>query len=129
MLELADDLSADWIFDLWEVAPTPEKTARVREATVARILKKHRIRRFDAAHVRSELCKPALSVAQGTTEAATSHIRVAVERLRLIHLQLVSNHSATVSCLWLNHDGHCGCVRPKGRAEGGTERRDVQPRE
>ena len=88
MLELADDLSADWVLDLWEAAPTPEKTARMREATVARILKSHRIRRFDATHVISELRKPALSVAQGTTEAATAHIRLVVAQLRLLNRQL-----------------------------------------
>jgi transposase len=88
MLELADDLSAEWVFDLWEAAPTPEKTARVREATVARILKSHRIRRFDAAHVISELRKPALRVAQGTTEAATAHIRLVIAQLRLLNRQL-----------------------------------------
>lgn len=90
MLELADDLGADWVLDLWEAAPTPEKAARVREAAVARILKSYRVRRFDAAHVISELRKPALSVAQGTTEAATAHIRVVVEQLRLVNRQLAA---------------------------------------
>jgi transposase len=89
MLDLAtDDLAHDWFLDLWEAAPTPEKAARVRETTVARILKNYRIRRFDAAHVISELRKPALSVAQGTTEAATAHIRVVVAQLRLVNRQL-----------------------------------------
>jgi len=90
MLELADDLGADWVLDLWEAVPTPEKAARVREAAVARILKTYRIRRFNAAHVISELRKPALSVAQGTTEAATAHIRVAVQQLRLVNRQLAN---------------------------------------
>ena len=91
MLELADDLDANWFLDLWEAVPTPAKAARVRVTTIARILKSHRIRRFDAAHVLSELRKPALIVAQGTTEAATAHIRVAVERLRLINRQLADS--------------------------------------
>lgn len=90
MLELADDLGADWILDLWEAIPAPEKAARVREAAVARILKTYRIRRFNAAHVISELRKPALSVAQGTTEAATAHIRVTVQQLRLVNRQLAN---------------------------------------
>jgi transposase len=88
MLELAGDLAAEWMLDLWEAAPTPEKAARVRETAVARILKSYRIRRFDAAHVISQLRKPALSVARGTTEAATAHIRVVVAQLRLINRQL-----------------------------------------
>jgi len=85
ILELVDDdLAADWLLALWELVPTPEKAARVRETTIARVLKKHRVRRFDAAHVLSELRKPALTVAQGTIEAATAHIRVAIEQLRFI---------------------------------------------
>jgi hypothetical protein len=88
MLEIANDLGADWVLDLWEAAPTPEKAARVSRKAVARILKSHRIRRFDALHVISELRKPALSVAQGTTEAAIAHIRVVIEQLRLVNRQL-----------------------------------------
>jgi transposase len=38
--------------------------------------------------VLSELRKPALGVAQGTTEAATAHIRVTIERLRVVNRQL-----------------------------------------
>jgi hypothetical protein len=87
MLELGD-LDENWMLDLWEVAPTPEKASRASKAAVARVLKKHRIRRFDAAQVLGELRKPALSVAQGTIEAATAHIRIAIERLRLVNRQL-----------------------------------------
>jgi transposase len=87
MLELGD-LDADWMLELWEAAPTPQKAARASKAAIQRVLKKHRIRRFDAAQVLSELLKPALSVAQGTVEAATAHIRVAIERLRLVNRQL-----------------------------------------
>jgi transposase len=87
MLELGD-LDEDWMFELWEAAPTPQKAARTSKAAIQRILKTHRIRRFDAAQVLSELRKPALSVAQGTIEAATAHIRAVVERLRLVNRQL-----------------------------------------
>src|SRR6516165_7653628 len=87
MLELGD-LDEDWMLDLWEAAPTPEKAARASKAAITRILKKYRIRRLDADQVLSELRKPALSVAQGTIEAATAHIRVALERLRLVNRQL-----------------------------------------
>src|SRR6202011_5161084 len=36
MLELADDLAADWFLDLWSQAPTPAKAARLRETTIER---------------------------------------------------------------------------------------------
>ena len=87
--EIANDLSDAWILDLWEAAPTPEKAAHVPKKAIARILKSHRIRRFDATQVISELRKPAVNVAQGTTEAATAHIRVVIEQLRLVNRQLV----------------------------------------
>jgi len=35
MLELADDLAADWFLDLWSQAPTPAKAARLRETTIS----------------------------------------------------------------------------------------------
>src|SRR5262249_21045460 len=88
MLELADDVGANWFLDLFEAVPTPEMAANVRENTIARILKDHRIRRFGAAHVLSELRKPALAVAPGTIEAATARIRGLIERIRLINGQL-----------------------------------------
>jgi transposase len=88
MLELADDVGANWFLDLFEAVPTPEKAANVREKTIARILKNHRIRRFDATHVLNELRKPALSVAPGTIEAATAHIRGLIERIRMINRQI-----------------------------------------
>jgi len=88
MLELADDVGANWFLDLFEAVPTPEKAANVRGKTIARILKKHRIRRFDATHVLGELRKPALIVAPGTIEAATASIRGLIERIRLINGQL-----------------------------------------
>ena len=88
MLELTDDVGANWFLDLFEAVPTPEKAANVREKTIARILKNYRIRRFDAAHVLSELRKPALAVAPGTIEASTARIRGLIERIRMINNQL-----------------------------------------
>lgn len=88
MLQLADDVGANWFLDLFEAVPTPEKAASAREKTIARILKNHRIRRFDAAHVLSELRKPALTVAPGTIDAATARIRGLIERVRIINSQL-----------------------------------------
>jgi transposase len=88
MLEFADDVGANWFLDLFEAVPSPEKAARVREKTIARILKDHRIRRFDPAHVLSELRKPALAVAPGTIEAATARIRGLIVRIRIINSQL-----------------------------------------
>jgi hypothetical protein len=47
MLELGD-LDADWMLDLWEAVPMPQKAARASKKAIERVLKKHRIRCFDA---------------------------------------------------------------------------------
>jgi len=82
------DLAANWFLDVWEKAPSPAQAARVSEKTIARILKNHRIRRFDAAEVLRILRQPPLTVAPGTVEAATAHIRTVAARLRLVNQQI-----------------------------------------
>jgi transposase len=86
--EISDDLAAEWFLDVWEQVPTPAQAARVRENTIAQLLKKHRIRRIDAAEVLRILRRPPLVVAPGTTEAATAHIRALTVRLRIINQQI-----------------------------------------
>ena len=86
--ELSDDLVADWFLDLWQQVPTPAQAARTSEKTIAQILKQHRIRRVDAATVLRVLRAQALTVAPGTTEAASAHIRTLAARARLINAQL-----------------------------------------
>ena len=73
MLRFNPDPAEEWIFALWEAAPTPAKAARLRQAEVEKLLKRHRIRRIDAAWVLAILKKQALVVASGVTEAAVAH--------------------------------------------------------
>ena len=87
LLELGEDVTAEWILALWSVAPTPAKAAQLREATVARLLARHRIRRLDAASVLGVLRQPAITVAAGVTEAAVLHLRSLVARLRLANTE------------------------------------------
>jgi transposase len=82
------DPTANWFLDLWEKAPSPGQAARVSEKAIARILKDHRIRRFDATEVLRILRQPPLAVAPGTVEAATAHIRTVAARLRLVNQQI-----------------------------------------
>ena len=92
MLELDGDLGAEWLLDLWEVVPTPAKALRIRDKTIAALLKRNRIRRFDATHVLDVMRKPTVRVAAGTTEAARAHISALVARIRLVNRQLVQAH-------------------------------------
>ena len=80
---MSDDVTAEWVLDLWTLAPTPTKAARLREATLARLLQEHRIRRLDAEQVVGLLRQRAITVAEGVTEAAVLHLRSLVARLRL----------------------------------------------
>jgi transposase len=87
LLELADDVTAEWVLELWSLAPTPAKAARLREATLAHLLRRHRIRRLDAASALGVLRQPAITVAAGVTEAAVLHLRSLVARLRLANTE------------------------------------------
>src|SRR5918998_566405 len=87
MLELSDDLTAEWLLELWSMAPTPAEAARLREATLARLLRRHRIRRLEAAGVLEVLRQPAITVAAGVIEAAVLHLRSLVARLRLANAE------------------------------------------
>jgi transposase len=87
LLALSDDVTAEGVLALWTRAPTPAQAARLREATLARLLRQHRIRKLDAPAVRGILRQPAITVAPGVTEAAVLHLRSLVARLRLANQQ------------------------------------------
>ena len=92
MLQFDSDLTEEWILELWEMAPTPAKAARLRQAAVEKLLKSHRIRRIGTAEVVAALKQTALTVAPGVTEAAVAHIRVLIESIRLCAKQLKEAH-------------------------------------
>jgi transposase len=92
MLALENDLGTEWLLDLWETVPTPDKAARIREVTIAKVLKRHRIRRFRAAQVLDILRQPPVRVAIGTTAAASAHIATLSARIRLVNQQLKQAH-------------------------------------
>jgi transposase len=91
-LDLADDLTADWVAELWALAPTPDKARRLRPSTLERLLKRHHVRRFDTAFALARLHAPALTLSPGTVAAASAHVRALFERLRLVLRQLKHAH-------------------------------------
>lgn len=118
LLELTDDVAAPWFLDLWRLTPTPAKAARVREATVAKLLKRHRIRRLNASQVVDALRVTAIPVAPGTINAATAHLDAVATRLDLINKQL--------SRAELKLDALTQQLASKENVEGQeTEQRDV----
>lgn len=79
-----------WMWDIFEVAPTPESTGRLRLATVRAILKRHKIRRHTAAEVVSALRATPLPLAPGVAEAGSQRVlmslpvhRAALQQLKL----------------------------------------------
>src|SRR3954449_13454389 len=114
LLEVSDDVTAEWVLDLWALAPTPAKAARLREATLARLLHEHRIRRVDAERVLGLLRQPAIPVAEGVTEAAVLHLRSLVARLRLANREF---HQAERKL-----DELCKALGKSAAAAGGAPR-------
>ena len=93
-LQLAGgDLAGPWFLDLWTLAPTPQAASRLRQDTVERLLKRHRIRRIDAADVINTLRAQPIQVAPGTTEAAVAHIGLLARRLALVTRQIQETES------------------------------------
>lgn len=91
-LELEADLSSPWLIELWQAAPTPDKARRIREGSIAAILKRNRIRRLAAAEVLDILRRRPLAVAPGTTKAAQAHLTTLIARIRLINRQISEAH-------------------------------------
>lgn len=83
LLQLCPTADEPWLWALWELAPTPQRSARLRVDRVRRLLQEHRIRRLSAEDVCRSLRQPALVVAPGTAEAAATHIGLLLPRLRL----------------------------------------------
>ena len=88
VLELTDDVGEAWILTLLEAVPTPAEAHRRRAGVIEKTLRSHRIRRWKADEVLAILRKPALTVAPGTVEAATGHLRLIAARIRLVRRQL-----------------------------------------
>ena len=119
MLELENDLGAGWLLDLWQTVPTPDKAAGVRETTIAKLLKRHRLRRFDAVHVLSVLRKPPLQVTAGTIEAASAHIATLIARIRLVNRQIKHAHQRLDSLT-------ARLIPPEEAASGQSKQHDVE---
>ena len=102
-----------------EQAPTPAKAARLRQTTIERFVKAHRLRRWQAPEVLRILKQKPLSVAPGVVEAASDHIRTLTVRIRLVNQQLKAAHRKL--------DELCAQLIPSEENEPGQqcEQRDV----
>lgn len=87
LLGVAKDADEPWLLELLERAPTPERARRVHPGTVAKVLRKHRIRRLEPQQVVEALRAPPLELADGSVEAASAHALLLIPRIRLVHQQ------------------------------------------
>jgi transposase len=85
-LELGD-LDTRWQRRLWQRAPTPAAARKVRPATVATLLRAHRVRRFSAAAVLETLRQPALVVSPGVVDGAVARLQYLFADLDLLDAQ------------------------------------------
>lgn len=113
MLQVADDLTAENFLALWELAPTPARAVRIDEASLAKVLKDHRVRRIGAAETLRILRQQPLIVAAGATEAAAAHIKLAIERARLVNRQIREAEQKL--------DTLCARLEQPGEGEGESE--------
>lgn len=119
MLALSPAADEPWLWSLVELAPTPAAAARLRKASVEKVLRAHRIRRLSADEIVDKLRTPALQVAPGAVEAASVHIALLIPRLRLVQAQRADCGRRIEALL--------DTLAPAGDSEGQKcEHRDVQ---
>jgi transposase len=87
-LDIAEEVSEGWFLELWNRIPTPECAAITPVRVVTGILKRHRIRRITSAEVLEILRRKPVTVAAGTVQAATAHLRVLIDQLQVLNRQL-----------------------------------------
>jgi transposase len=84
MLELVSAADEAWLWDLWELAPSPQAALRLKSGRVNQLLRRNRIRRYSVSLVIQALHATPVTVAPGVVEAAQSHIRILLPQLRLV---------------------------------------------
>jgi transposase len=84
LLALCEGADEPWLWDLLEVASTPERLARLREKTIDGVLKRNRIRRLTASELKAALGVQPLRVAPGVVEASNAHMRAVLPICRVL---------------------------------------------
>jgi transposase len=84
LLALCKGADEAWLWDLLELASTPERLSRLREKTLEGVLKRNRIRRVTAVELKTALGLEPLRVAPGVVEASSAHVRAVLPICRVL---------------------------------------------
>ena len=87
LVKLSPALDEPWLWDLLQLAPLPEKAARLTRSRMEKLLRSHRIRRLKAEDVIAELKTQALQLAPGAADATSEHVLLLLPVLQLLHQQ------------------------------------------
>jgi len=87
LLQLSSMPDEPWIWALLQLAPLPQRGARLTVGRLHQLLAKHRIRRWTAAALREVLGTPPLTLAAGSADAISEHALLLLPQLRLLYLQ------------------------------------------
>ena len=82
------DPAAPWALALWKRVPNPAAARGARVTTFDKLLRKHRIRRFDGAALKDRLAQRALDVDPAAARAAEAHVRLLAKRLTVLNNQI-----------------------------------------
>ncbi len=82
------NLQTSWQRALWHHVSTPAKARRVRPKTIAKLLQKHHVRRYDAEGLLQVLRQTPLSVTEGVVDGALCRLRCHFAELKLVHEHL-----------------------------------------
>ncbi|MHC4941015.1 MAG: IS110 family RNA-guided transposase [Planctomycetota bacterium] len=88
MLEAVGDLASEFALDLIEAYPSLEEARRARRPRLDRLIRRYRIRRFDAAGLQGILRAPGWSVRPGVSVAQRDELRTLVPLVRAVREQL-----------------------------------------
>ena len=83
-----NDLAAPWALEAWKRAPNPAAACGMRVSSYDKLLKKHRIRRFDGAGLKRRLAERPLAVDPASARAAEAHVRLLAKRLKVVNEQI-----------------------------------------
>ena len=86
--ELIGNTVRPWHLELWELAPCPEGAKRIRVSTVAKLLKRNRVRSVDAKAALGMLRGEKMNVNKAIVESCVWHIKSIVERMKVVNRQL-----------------------------------------